>query len=181
MPAYIYRPDVTFEATNVVGNVYFANFVRWQGACRERFLKAHAPGVLKLVAQRALVLHTSSVDCKFTDPIGATLDDEISVEMRLTHLRGGRLTVAFDYFRVGANGQEQAPEQIAAGTQSLCCKRPTSTGLVPAVFPAELLLALRKFADSPKLQASIDEAIEFSSEGVTPVESEACASVVEVE
>lgn len=29
---------VTFAETNLIGNVYFVNHVRWQGECRERFL-----------------------------------------------------------------------------------------------------------------------------------------------
>ena len=34
MRAYEYRHVVGFEETNLIGNVYYANHVRWQGRCR---------------------------------------------------------------------------------------------------------------------------------------------------
>ena len=46
MRVYEYRHIVGFEETNLVGNVYFVNHLRWQGRCRELFLRDHAPGVL---------------------------------------------------------------------------------------------------------------------------------------
>ncbi len=35
--------------TSLVGNVYFTNYLLWQGHCRERFLMEHAPEVLELL------------------------------------------------------------------------------------------------------------------------------------
>ena len=46
MKAYEYHHIVSFEETNLVGNVYYANYVRWQGRCREMFLKDHAPDII---------------------------------------------------------------------------------------------------------------------------------------
>ncbi len=161
--AFVYRPAITFASTNIEGNVYFANFVNWQGACREMFLKEHAPQVLKMVVERHIVLHTSGVSCEFTDPVGAGLNDNIAVEMTLKHLRGGRMTVAFAYYREG-NERDGVPRtQIASGEQSLCCKHISRNGLVPAVFPQELLLALRQFTCSNEILKHIDEALEFES------------------
>ncbi len=45
MRYYEYRHRVGFEETNVVGNVYFTHYLRWQGRCREMFLHEHAPEV----------------------------------------------------------------------------------------------------------------------------------------
>ena len=162
MPVYVYRPDITFDDTNVVGNIYFANFIRWQGACREMFLKEHAPGVLRAVTDRKLILHTTSVSCDYSDPVGARVTDSIAIEMRLAHLRGGRMTVAFDYRRESPDGL--ASQRIASGKQAICCKRLSADGPVPTVFPVELLLALRDFADSDELRSNIDEAIDFTIE-----------------
>jgi hypothetical protein len=89
--------------------------------------------------------------------------------MTLTHLRGGRMTVAFGYFREGTPHNGAPRTQIATGEQSLCCKRVSDKGLVPAVFPRELLLALRQFTDSPEILAHIDEATAFVTE---PIELE---------
>ena len=43
---YEVRHRVGFEETNFVGNVYYVNYLRWQGHCRERFLKDMCPDVL---------------------------------------------------------------------------------------------------------------------------------------
>ena len=48
--AFEYRHIVGFEETNVVGNVYYANHVLWQGRCREMFLKEYAPDVADLIS-----------------------------------------------------------------------------------------------------------------------------------
>ena len=37
---YEYPHMVGFEETNLVGNVYYVNYLRWQGRCREMFLGA---------------------------------------------------------------------------------------------------------------------------------------------
>ena len=55
---------VTFEETNLVGNVYFVNHVRWQGHCRELFLRQRAPGVLAQLAE-GLALVTTSCSCQY--------------------------------------------------------------------------------------------------------------------
>ncbi|HVR11545.1 MAG TPA: acyl-CoA thioesterase, partial [Thermoanaerobaculia bacterium] len=43
MRYFEYRHLVGFEETNLVGNVYYVNHLRWQGRCREMFLLEHAP------------------------------------------------------------------------------------------------------------------------------------------
>ena len=47
MRYYEYRHLVSFEETNLVGNVYYVNHVRWQGRVREMFLRDHAPDVVE--------------------------------------------------------------------------------------------------------------------------------------
>ena len=51
MRTYDYRHTVGFEETNLVGNVYYVNHLRWQGRCREMFLYDHGVDVLKEFAQ----------------------------------------------------------------------------------------------------------------------------------
>ena len=62
LPYFEYRHTVGFEETNIVGNVYYVNYLRWQGRCREMFLKQLAPDVLAEV-QDDLKLFTLKVDC----------------------------------------------------------------------------------------------------------------------
>ena len=58
MKTYEFRHTIGFEETNLVGNVYYVNYVRWQGRCREMFLRDHAPSVL-VELQRGLALVTT--------------------------------------------------------------------------------------------------------------------------
>ena len=44
--AFEYETVVCFQETNVVGNVYFAEYLKWQGRCREMFLHQYAADVL---------------------------------------------------------------------------------------------------------------------------------------
>jgi hypothetical protein len=44
--SYCYRHTVSFEETNVVGNVYFTRHLSWQGRCRELFFRDYAPEIL---------------------------------------------------------------------------------------------------------------------------------------
>ena len=56
MRTYEYRHVVGFEDTNLVGNVYYVNHLRWQGRCREMFLREHVPELLnELQSDLALV------------------------------------------------------------------------------------------------------------------------------
>ena len=44
MPKYFeHKHLVTFGDTNVVGNVYFANYFHWQGECREALMAEKYP------------------------------------------------------------------------------------------------------------------------------------------
>ncbi len=80
LPAYRYRHRVSFEETNLVGNVYFARFVSWQGRCREMFLLDHAPGILAQL-EGTLRLVTLNVGCEYFAELRAL--DEIEISMSL--------------------------------------------------------------------------------------------------
>ena len=64
---YEIRHTVGFEETNLVGNVYYVNYLRWQGRCREMFLRDHAPASLANVTALALTaLANTAVNRRFT-------------------------------------------------------------------------------------------------------------------
>src|SRR5687768_16040003 len=58
------RHVVAFDETNLVGNVYFSHYVRWQGRCRELFLREHAPELLEHLQDR-LALVTVRCSCEY--------------------------------------------------------------------------------------------------------------------
>lgn len=137
-PVYVHRHTVSFEETNVMGNVYFANYVVWQGHCRELFLREHAPDVLTEIHQ-GLRLVTIRTSCEYFDEVLAF--DEIEIRMKLGFLRGNRLGLEFDYNVVRTSN----PGSVAHGAQEIACMKLSGERLVPAEWPASLRAALRHY------------------------------------
>ncbi|MFD1832764.1 MULTISPECIES: acyl-CoA thioesterase [Streptomyces] len=135
-----YRHTVGFEETNLVGNVYYVNYLRWQGRCRELFLKQKAPEVLADV-QGDLKLFTLKVECEFFAEI--TAFDELSVRMRLSELGQTQLEFTFDYVKVTEDGAETL---VARGRQRIACMRGPNTNTVPALIPEALARALEPYS-----------------------------------
>jgi enediyne biosynthesis thioesterase len=134
-----YLHTVGFEETNVVGNVYYVNYLRWQGRCREMFLKSHAPEVLADL-QDDLKLFTLRVDCEFFAEI--TAFDELAIRMRLVELVQTQVEFSFDYYRLDAGGSELL---IARGRQRVACMRGPNTRTVPTRVPEALIRALEPY------------------------------------
>src|SRR5215212_4355338 len=103
MQAYEYRHTVGFEETNLVGNVYYTNHVRWQGRCREMFLRDHAPEILDELAD-GLHLVTTKVSCEYLSELFAL--DEVVIRMRLGGLTQNRISMLFEYWRRTGQGEE---------------------------------------------------------------------------
>ncbi|MEV0156407.1 acyl-CoA thioesterase [Micromonospora sp. NPDC050686] len=133
---YTYRHVVTLDETNVVGNVYFAHFLHWQGHCRERFLADHAPAVLDELRRGDLALVTVSCGMDYYEECFGL--DEIEVRMSLDGRHGHRLGMHFEFLRGG--------REVARGQQTVACLRRTSNGPVPADLPADLRTALAAFS-----------------------------------
>lgn len=139
-PYYEYRHLVGFEDTNLVGNVYYANYLRWQGRCREMFLRDHASELLADL-QVDLKLFTLKVDCEFFAEI--TAFDELSIRMRLDDLTQTQVAFSFDYVRVRQDGTE---DLVARGRQRIACMRGPNTQTRPARVPEALRNALAPYA-----------------------------------
>jgi enediyne biosynthesis thioesterase len=138
MRAFEYRHTVGFEETNLVGNVYYANHVRWQGRCREMFLQRHAPELLAELA-RDLSLVTVRVSCEYLAELFAF--DEVVIRMHLSGLTQNRVTMVFEYWR-RADTRE---ELVARGEQQVACMRRDGDRLVPTPVPRALQEALRSY------------------------------------
>ena len=137
-PAYEYRHVVGFEETNLVGNVYYAHHVRWQGRCREMFLREHAPDVLRQLAD-GLALVTTRVSCDYFAELAAL--DEVVVRMRLGAVAQNRVGMRFEYWRCVDDGEEL----VARGEQEVACMRRDGAGLAPAPVPDALRRALAPY------------------------------------
>jgi enediyne biosynthesis thioesterase len=136
---YELRHRVGFEETNFVGNVYYVNYLRWQGHCRERFLTEEAPDVLAEIMHDDLKLFTLKAECEFFAEI--TAFDELSVRMRLDELTQTQVQFSFDYVHL-KNGQESL---VARGKQRIACMRGPNNATIPTRVPTQLLEALAPF------------------------------------
>jgi enediyne biosynthesis thioesterase len=137
---------VGFEETNLVGNVYYVNYLSWQGRCREMFLKEEAPEVLAEL-QDDLKMFTLKVDCEFFAEI--TAFDEVSIRMRLNELTQTQIQFSFDYVKL-SDGMENL---VARGSQRIACMRGPNAATTPTRVPQALRTALLPYAARPVLAA----------------------------
>ncbi|NKE63711.1 acyl-CoA thioesterase [Lentzea sp. PSKA42] len=143
---YEIRHVVGFEETNLVGNVYYVNYLRWQGRCRELFLKERAPSVLAELRDD-LKLFTLKVECEFFAEI--TAFDELSIRMRLEELTQTQIQFSFDYVQL-RDGLETL---VARGRQRIACMRGPNTNTVPTRVPEGLRAALAPYSRTPVMEA----------------------------
>jgi enediyne biosynthesis thioesterase len=137
MRAYEYEHTVGFQETNLVGNVYFAHFVSWQGRCRELFLRDHAPTVLDELAGD-LRLVTTRVSCDFFAELYGL--DTVVIRMTLARLTRARIAMRFEYLRDG--------ELVARGDQEVACLRAVGGSFVPVPVPEPLRAALIPYEEA---------------------------------
>jgi enediyne biosynthesis thioesterase len=137
MRAYEYEHTVGFQETNLVGNVYYAHFVSWQGRCRELFLRDHAPTVLDDLAGD-LRLVTTHVSCDYFAELRGL--DTVLMRMTLSRLTRGRIAMRFEYLRDG--------ELVARGAQEVVCLRAAGDSFVPAPVPEPLRAALIPYEEA---------------------------------
>ena len=138
MKYYSYRHIVGFEETNLVSNVYFVNYLRWQGKCREMFLRDHAPDVLQDL-KHGLALFTVSCSCDYLAEI--TAFDELDIQMSLKLAGQNQIAMGFEYWRVTDTGREL----IARGKQHIACMRRQDGKNVPTPIPTSLHAALERY------------------------------------
>ena len=138
MKSYDYHHIITFEDTNLVGNVYYANHIRWQGRCREMFLRDNVPEILKEL-ELGLVLVTTRVSCEYIHELRAF--DQIIIRMRAGSVSQNKVIMLFDYLKVHSGSEEL----IAKGEQQIACMIKTESGVIPTPIPQVLLTALADY------------------------------------
>lgn len=141
MRTYEYSHIVGFEETNLVGNVYYANHVRWQGRCRELFLRDHAPEILDEL-RNGLYMVTVRVSCEYFNELFAL--DKVIIRMTVGDITQSRITMLFEYIRP----EQQGETLIARGEQQIACMNKTDTGMIPAKIPPFLRSALDLYVEA---------------------------------
>jgi enediyne core biosynthesis thioesterase len=112
-PYFAYRRFVSLEETNATGNVYFAQYVKWQGHCRELFLKETGEWVVRELGDRYALVTTW---CRCEYYVETQAFDEICMHMHISDIFQNRMNLEFEYWRVGGQGDElvaRSAQQIA--------------------------------------------------------------------
>jgi enediyne core biosynthesis thioesterase len=141
-PYFAYRRVVSLEETNATGNVYFAQYVKWQGHCRELFLKLTGDWVVReLGNQYALV--TTWCRCDYF--VETQAFDEICMHLYISEMMQNRMGLEFEYWRV--SGVED--ELVARGSQQIAWLERRSDGRMHArPIPPKLLSAIAKYIEA---------------------------------
>jgi enediyne biosynthesis thioesterase len=129
MKRFEYLHTVSFEETNLIGNVYFANYLKWQGICRERFLQEKAPGVLEDI-QNGLALVTISCSCNYFGELMAF--DKVLVGMYLLGIQQNKVKMRFEYLKM-LDGENQL---VAEGFHEIGFFMKNEDKLIPIVVPS---------------------------------------------
>lgn len=143
LPGPHLRTDVfqtTLEDANIVGNVYFANYGKWQGRVRDLYLQQLAPDLFRGNGSTGeWVVRTTRVDhLREAMPF-----DRIKVVMSLEALHERGVALRFDYSRLDADGTEL---KLAVGQQlAVWVERPQGAP-VAATMPTAFASALETAA-----------------------------------
>jgi len=140
MRSFDYRHVVGFEETNLVGNVYYVNHLRWQGRAREMFLRQYAPEILAEF-DHGLALVTLQCSCQYLGELKAF--DQVIIRMFLSAIAQNRIAMRFEYWREGVKD-----ELVGRGEQEIACMRRDGEQLLPTSIPVQLREVLAEFAEA---------------------------------
>lgn len=102
---------ITFKDTNAFGNVYFSNYIEYQGEIREKFLLSAFPDINKFFTERKLRLVTIDVYNKFIS--SAYFGDTLLIELTTSDLNAATCKLNIN-FKKKATG-----EMVGEGYQRL--------------------------------------------------------------
>jgi len=126
-----YKFKTTFEETNLVGNIYFANYVLWQGKCREMFLYETCPEVIDEI-NNGLLLITLDLSVKYISQLFAF--DNVVMHMFLEAQSDSRLMMRFKYYKETDNELHL----VCEGTQATAAMREINGKVSPVSFPKSM-------------------------------------------
>jgi len=139
--ARIFSTDimVTLKDTNVFGNVYFSNFIEYQGVIREKFLLSSVPDLHKLLSETSIKLVTVDTYNRFIN--SAYFGDILVVELTTSAIKAAscKLNISFKNKTTG--------KIIGKGYQTFCVVK--SNGKVIRI-PDELLEPLDFYQEVAK-------------------------------
>jgi acyl-CoA thioester hydrolase len=147
VPPHLFPCRVYYEDTDAAGIVYYANYLRFAERARTEMLRAGGLDHVKLFNETGITLAVRRCVADYLAP--ARLDDLLSIESRITALRGATLDLAQVVRRDGADLVRLAVTLVAI----MASGRPTR-------IPARLrdLLAAHATQNAPAHEAPAHEA-----------------------
>jgi len=136
---YEYRHVTCFEETNIMGNVYFSNYISWQGRCREMFLREKTPDLLRDIENGKLSLVTLHCSCTFLTELKAF--EEVSISMSLDSVQHNRIKMFFEYNKITDSGGQA----VATGIHEIGCFWRNGEQLEMIQVPESLRQALKEY------------------------------------
>lgn len=133
-----YRFTTTFEETNLVGNIYFANYVLWQGKCREMFINEYCPDVADAIND-GLGLITLDLSAQYVSQLFAF--DKVVMRMSLEAQSASRLMMNFEYYK----DEGGHLTLVCRGHQATAAMREENGVMVPVHFPDSMLEAIEEY------------------------------------
>lgn len=140
MKSYVYTHIVNFQETNVVGNVYYANYLNWQGKCRELFLRDNVPDILEQI-KNGLYLVTTKVSCEYFNELFAF--DQVEIHMFPGKINLNKVQMKFEYWKVDPLTDEK--NLISKGEQEIACLQKNGELLESISVPASFREALYRY------------------------------------
>jgi len=132
--------ETTQEDGNSVGNIYFANYSRWQGLVRDGFFYHINPDYFKGVGERGELIVTETEVSHLREIMPF---DKVLVTMNVVEIWESAFELTFAYFKI--DGEEKV--KLAVGSQTVVWAKkssPNSTNMETLPLPEEFLSALMR-------------------------------------
>jgi acyl-CoA thioesterase FadM len=131
--------ETTLEDSNIVGNIYFANYYAWQGRVRDRYFYSLAPEYFHGTGEAGELI---CLDCRIDHLREGMPFDRIEVRMALKALQYSQATLHFEYFKILPDGRFL---KLATGEQTVVwVRRDADRKPVRQSFPPAVHQALRE-------------------------------------
>ena len=136
--------ETSLENSNIVGNIYFANYYAWQGQVRDHYFYRIIPEFFRGVAENGelICLQTQVQHLREAMPF-----DRIIVTMALKSLKKYSVTFHFEYFKEEHDGKRT---KLAFGEQqNIWVVRDEKGRPLPSVFPRPVIEAFKSVLTIP--------------------------------
>jgi enediyne biosynthesis thioesterase len=129
---YEYRFVTSFEETNVVGNIYFANYAVWQGKCREMFLYEYCPDIIAEI-KNGLHLITLDLSIQYIGQLFAF--NKVVMKMYMEAQSVSRILMRFEYYLE----KEGELTLVCKGHQATAAMREINGMMISTHFPESMM------------------------------------------